>query len=290
MKSACLLLLIAISLQLNAQSFSRSIEKIKIDTASLNLKQLADSITGPGTDFHRARKILYWLSSNFDWLSTDYQTRTVNQIIARGGGNCFELARVYMDFIKAADIRYRSTAEINIHPVTPRRQASAADLVKQKGNRYSVFGLQHNDHRWVEIYNADNNSWEPADPSMGVIGLNDWLKARVWFGERKTIDTAITNEMIVPFAIFVTNSSGQPEESRSAYYLIDKFDQLYSHRLSGLPAWKDWVKAVNGLTSPAKNAFLGLENLHLHEDDIKRLAETYQLLKNGYFQKYRSNK
>jgi hypothetical protein len=270
------------------QPARRNTERIRIDTVNLSLKQLADSITGTGeNDFARARTLLYWLSSNFDWLATDYQNRTVNGIIARGGGNCFELAKVYVAMIKAAGLRYRSVAEINLHPVTPDRQERAAAMVKERGNNYSVFGLQHNDHRWVEIYNATNNSWEPADPSMGVIGVNDWLKARVWFGERKTIDTAISNQMIVPFAIFVTGSNNMPEESRTAYYLIDRFDALYSHRLSALPEWNAWAKAVNALTEPAKNAFLGKENLHIHQQEIAKLADSYERLRQAYLAKYR---
>jgi len=288
MKKLCIVLFVFAGLKgFSQQPSQRNVQRIKIDTANLNLKHFSDSITGTkGNDFTRARTLLYWLSSNFDWLATDYQNRTVKDIIARGGGNCFELAKVYMDMIDAAGIRYRSIAEINIHPVTPRRQVNAAAMVKQNGNSASVFGLQHNDHRWVEIYNAEKNSWEPADPSMGVIGLNDWLKARVWFGERKTIDTAISNEMIVPFAIFITGSNKQPDESRSAYYLIDKFNELYGNRLSKLPEWNSWTKAVNNLTDPAKNAFLGKENLHLHQADISKLAEIYQALKKSYQAKY----
>lgn len=286
MKNCFTFLLAFIAFQLTAQPSQRNTEKIKIDTTVLNLKNFADSIGGSGNDFERARTILYWLSSNFNWLATDYKTRTVNQIIDRGGGNCFELAKVYMAIIRVSGIRFRSTTEINIHPITPRRQNTAAEMVKQRGNRSSVFGLQHNDHRWVEIFNATNNTWEPADPSMGVIGLGDWLKARVWFGERKTIDTAITNEMIVPFAIFVTGSNNMPDESRSRYYLVDKFDKLYKNRLSALPGWNNWVEAVNGLDNPAKNAFLGQENLHLHQDAISRLAEAYQSLKKAYISKY----
>lgn len=286
MRITCILLFVLTVQLLSAQPAQRNAARITIDTASLNLKNFADSIGGTGNDFTRARTVLYWLSSNFDWLATDYKTRTVNEIIARNGGNCFELAKVYIAMIKAAGIRYRSTMEINIHPITPRRQATAADLVKQKGNRYSVFGQRHNDHRWVEIYNAGNDTWEPADPSMGVIGLHDWLKARVWFGERKTIDTAITNSMIVPFAIFVTGSNNAPEESRSTYYLIDKFNELYGNRLSGLPEWSKWVQAVNGLTLPARNAFLGQENLHLYQEKIEELAVVYEQLKGSYRLKY----
>lgn len=288
MKQFIPVFLLMMSLQSQAQPLSgRNQVRSKIDTTGIDLKRISDSITGTAAgDFERARTLLYWLSSNFDWLSTDYKTRTVNEIIARGGGNCFELAKIYIAMIKAAGIRYRSVCEINVHPITPRRQASAAQLVKEKGNSYSVFGLQHNDHRWVEIYDEKRKSWEPADPATGVIGLTDWLKARVWFGERKTIDTAISNEMIVPFAIFVTGNDKLPVESRSAYYLIDKFDELYGGRLSSLPQWADWTNAVKNLADPSRNAFLGKENLHLYQEVIRRLADTYQALKKSYQARY----
>lgn len=290
MRKRVLIFLCLISLQSFAQQpLQRNVTKVKIDTTNLNLKRLTDSITGTtASDFNRARTLLYWLSSNFDWLATDYQSRTVNGIIARGGGNCFELAKVYVAMIGAAGIRYRGMTEINIHPVTPRRQATATAMVKEKGNSASVFGLQHNDHRWVEIYNTEKNNWEPADPATGVIGLDDWMKARVWFGERRTIDTSVSNEMIVPFAIFTTAANKMPEESRTQYYLVDQFNKLYDNKLSALPQWKDWVAAINELTDPAKNAFLGKENLLLHEASIKKVADAYDALKKAYLAKYHS--
>jgi hypothetical protein len=206
--------------------------------------------------------------------------------MARNGGNCFELAKVYAAIIKEAGIRYRGIAEINIHPVSERRQGSAASLVAQKGNSYSVFGLQHNDHRWLEVYDKKNNRWEPADPATGVIGLTDWLKARVWFGERKTIDTAISNEMIVPFAIFITDDNKAPVESRTAWYLIESFNALYNGKLAALPEWTEWKEAVNRLEKPAMNAFSGKENLHAYQPDIEKLAGIYQRLKESYQLKF----
>jgi hypothetical protein len=283
-----LLSVISITFCFARQPLQRNEQLQKIDTTGLDLEIFARKITGEEPDdYEKAKKILSWLSGNFEWKATDYKTRTVKEIIARNGGNCFELAKVYMALIREAGITYRSMAEINIHPLTPRRQTTAADMVKQKGNTYSVFGLQHNDHRWVEIYDKKNDQWQPADPSMGVIGVTDWLKARVWFGERKTIDTAITNQMIVPFAIFIAPEKNAPADSRSAYYLIDKFNELYGGKLSGLPEWKEWSAAVNSLTVPAKNAFWGKENLHSYQDKISKLAETYERLKQSYLRKYR---
>ncbi len=261
----------------------------KVDTVNLNLVDFAKKITGNETDdFEKAKKILFWLSSNLEWKPTDYVSRTINQIFARNGGNCFELAKVYMAVIKAAGISYRGTAEIMIYPSEASRFANAAEKIRQNGFKSSVFGLQHNDHRWVEIYNPKTNDWEPADPTMAVIGTDDWLRARMSFGERITIDTANSNEMINSVALFVTDNKYEPTESRTKHYLIDRFDIFYKGRLSELATWKDWVEAVNALTEPCKNAFMGKENLHLYQDKRANVARAYQQLKQSYLEKYRN--
>ena len=48
-------------------------------------------------------------------------------------------------------------------------------MVTQRGMSYSVFGLQHNDHVWLEVWDDATKSWFPADAAYGVVGLNDVL-------------------------------------------------------------------------------------------------------------------
>lgn len=254
-----------------------------IDTAKVDLKQFAASIVSDAsTDYQRAERLLKWLSVNFKWLSTDYQTRTVKEIIVRKGGNCFELATVYMSLIKTLGIRYRQVAEINIQPRSERRQRSAENLVTAKGYTYSVFGEQHNDHRWVEIYDEAGGTWIPADPSVGVIGLAPWLKSRVWFGDRWAIDTSITNDMIIPFAIFVTDSAHRIIEDRTNYYLLTSFDRLYHGELSTLPSWSTWKACISGIREQCKGAFEGKVNLHQYRKEIAVIASTYERLRSEY--------
>lgn len=256
------------------------------DTSQIDLKKFAASIvTDAGTDFQRAEKLLHWLSRNFKWLSTDYQKRTVKQIIVRKGGNCFELATVYMSLIKTLGLKYRQIAEINIQPRSERRQESAEGLVVARGYAYSVFGEQHNDHRWVEIYDETGSTWIPADPSVGVIGLAPWLKSRVWFGDRWAIDTSITNNMIVPFAIFVTDGGNKIVEDRTNYYLVTGLDQLYGGELSTLPSWSAWKSGIAGLGDRCKGAFEGKVNLHQYRENIAAVASTYERLRSEYEKK-----
>jgi hypothetical protein len=208
----------------------------------------------------------------------------VQEIIARKGGNCFELATVYMALLKELNINYRPIAEVNIQKPDEDRGRRAAQMVKEKGNKVSVFGRQHNDHRWIEVYDDHAKEWVPADPTMNIIGFDQWLKARAWFGERHTINDEFSSEMIVPFGIFVVSKDDKTKmgENRTTYYLVDRLDALYDHKLSGLPSWSKWVSALQALSKVAKNAFEGKENLQEYDARISTLASIYQDLRREY--------
>jgi transglutaminase superfamily protein len=258
------------------------------DTNKINTKVFAENIVaGINDNYEKAKALLGWLGNNFDWKATDYQQRTVKEIIARKGGNCFELATVYMSFLKELNINYRPIAEINIHKYDEQRGERAAQYVKESGNRMSVFGKQHNDHRWVEIYDDKTKEWVPADPTMNLIGFDQWLKARAWFGERHTINDEFSSDMIAPFAIFVVSrdNKSKMEENRTLLYMDTKLDALYDHQLSKLPSWNQWISGLQSLSAAAKRAFDGEENLHNYNDQIAQLAVTYQNLKQEYLSK-----
>lgn len=263
-------------------SHAQNVVSVPADTASLNTAHFASSIIAGTTDnYGKANQLLSWLSNNFEWKATDYKTRTVKEIIIRKGGNCFELANVYMALLKELGLTYRPIAEINIHKLTPERGETAAQKVKESGNRMSVFGRQHNDHRWVEIYDEKTGEWIPADPTMNIIGFDQWLKARAWFGERHTLNDEFSSDMIAPFAIFVVSRGNKfaMEENRTLYYMTTKLDALYNNKLSKLPSWNKWVEGITTLSAAAKNAFEGKENLHNYNDQIDALAKTYAALK-----------
>jgi hypothetical protein len=255
------------------------------DTAALNTKIFAEAIvSGINDNYERAKTLLSWLSNHFEWKATDYQQRTVKEIIVRKGGNCFELATVYMALLKELHIKYRPIAEINIHVYSEQRGQTASEKVKQSGNTMSVFGSQHNDHRWVEILDERANEWVPADPTMNIIGFDQWLKARAWFGERHTINDDFSKDMIAPFAIFVVNRDNKSlmEDNRTLYYMDTRLDALYDHQLSKLPSWSKWIAGLRTLSAAAKKAFEGEENLHNYNDQISELAHVYQNLKQEY--------
>jgi len=230
------------------------------------------------SELGRAQAIVKWLATRFEWKTTDYQKRTVAEIVERRGGNCNELAMVATAAMKALNIRLRSVHEINIYENDPDRGVRAAGIVKEKGLEFSVFGRHHNDHVWLELYDSKAKEWFPADPSSGLVGTDEWLKGRVWFGKRVTLNPR-TNDMVVPFAIFAMDEQGKYTINRTRHYLIDEFDKLYRGRLDKSPAWNDWVSGVTFLNDKAGGALTGTINLQDFESQIDSLATSYEKLK-----------
>ncbi len=245
------------------------------------IDRLALGIAGQGTPLERVQRLVDWTNHEFKWSATDYQQRTVDEIIARRNGNCAELSKVLIRLLTPTGIPYRWVAEINIHPYTPRRQETAEAKVKERGNRMSVFGLRHNDHRWLEI-EASPGEWVPADPSIGVVGASRWVAMRMGLGTRPqpTVKAVaeIVQEMKVPFVVIVPSTDTAPAVDRSHHYLVDEFNRYYGGKLSSLAAWPDWVRAIDELSPQAIGAFAGKLNLHEKTEGIAHVAETYELL------------
>jgi len=259
-------------------------QKPSVPASPEDIDALARQVAGEkGTSVERTQRLVTWMNTNFDWTATDYEQRTAEQIIARRGGNCAELSRVLARLLRPARVRYRWISEINIHPDSPRRQETAARMVQEKGPRFSVFGLRHNDHRWLEIYDEVSQHWVPADPSIGVVGIGPWIQFRMGLVKRPApavpAVASIVEQMIVPFAVMVRSECTSEVEDRSELYLIEEFNRAYDGRLASLPAWKDWTRGVRELAPLSAGAFQGTVNLHEHVEEIARLAEAYLALR-----------
>lgn len=269
-----LALLLCVPFSLGAQS----------SASRVDLKALADSVAPTGTTLERTRTLVHWVNDNFTWSSTDYEKRTPQEIVARRAGNCAELASVLRAFLDASGTTSRWIHEINVQPQpTPRRQNTAAAMVAQRGLSYSIFGLQHNDHMWLEVWDPASKTWFPADPAYGVVGIDEWLPARLAMANRPKPRVAavepIAADMLVPFVVTAGETrSGPFTDDRTDTYLIDGFDRLYGGRLPTLPAWSTWVQAVHSLSPHARAAFEGKENLHKYNEQIAKLKATYDEL------------
>jgi hypothetical protein len=237
--------------------------------------------TGAASDLERASRLTRWLATHFDWTATDYKKRTVEQILERRGGNCAELARVATAMFEDLGMRLRTVREINLHVESAERRESARLKIAELGNRASVFGRRHNDHVWIEIQDRATGEWFPADPSLGVVGDQEWLAARLAFGARETLDPA-SKDMVAPFVVYARDESGELIEDRTEHYVIEGFDALYGGRLSELPAWEEWRRVVGELDGKALAAFRGEANLHDSEALIDELAQVYERLRGQY--------
>jgi transglutaminase-like putative cysteine protease len=251
--------------------------------AQTDLKALATSITASAhTNTERVTAVIGWAHSHLDWLNTDYQKRTVQEILDRKGGNCAEDARVVIALLDELGIKNRRVQEINIQPDSPTREKNAEELIAKDGPSASVFGLRHNDHVWVEYWDEQHHEWAPADPTLSLVGYDQWVEARVGFGERITSDVIPSHDMIVPIAIFALapGPQGFTREYRAERYLVSGFAAV-NPAAARSPTWAQWKSELAAFQPKAKAAFEGAHNLHEDTDAIAALRATYQSLKTG---------
>jgi hypothetical protein len=249
--------------------------------ADTDLKALATDITANAhSNTERVSAVIAWAHSHLDWTYTDYQTRTVQQILDRKGGNCDEDARVVVALLDAIDVKNRRVKEINIQPESPRREKNAEARIAETGLAASVFGLRHNDHVWVEYWDEQHGEWAPADPTLSLVGYDQWIKARVGFGKRIDSNVLASRDMIVPIAIFAMTPgpNGPTLDDRGERYLVAGFASVVPAAARS-PAWTQWSSQVAAFQPKAKAAFLGAHNLHEDTAAIAALLATYQRLK-----------
>lgn len=250
--------------------------------AQTDMKTFAEEVTkGSASDVERTRAIVHWVIGHIGYEPTDYQTRTVAQIVERRGGNCDDMARVALAAMKELNIRTRRVHDVHIRTISAQRGDNARALVKKNGNQYSVFGTHHNDHVWLEVYDPSAKEWFPADPWTGLVGLDEWMAGRVGFSKRSGPSPDIA-DMIVPFAIFAADADGNFTINRTQHYLVDEFDREHHNKLHDLPPWKQWTALLGQLAGKAEGAFAGTTNLHDSAPQIDQLAATYEQLRSAY--------
>lgn len=268
-------------------SFGQAFE-IPADTAMLDIGKLTQHILpGPNAStFNKVSAVVTWTNAHFEWTYTDYKRRTVKETICRKGGNCNEQARVVSALLTEAGIKTRRISEINIQPESQRRQESAEQKIKEAGFRMSVFGFRHNDHVWIEYFDENLQRWEPADPTLNLVGLDAWVKARAGFGQRISHAILPSRDMLAPIAVFALQPDGTILENRTQHYLLEAFDQVHAHVLSACPAWSEWKSGILDLNPMCQQAFEGRVNLHDFSDKIKKVLEDYQSIRTWYIDRH----
>ncbi|HEV7783115.1 MAG TPA: hypothetical protein VGO58_17690, partial [Chitinophagaceae bacterium] len=136
----------------------------------------------------------------------------------------------------------------------------------------------------IEFFDEESRQWIPADPTLGLAGLENWIKSRIGFEPRVNHAIVASADMLVPIAVFALNPDGTIAENRSEYYLIESFNRVYKDQLVSLPSWKSWKEAVDFIQQKSRDAFEGKDNLHRYTDQIQQLKEIYEKLKEQYVQ------
>ena len=262
----------------------RSLEDTRVpaprDISQINMKQLSSKIIGKATSTtEKVTRIIDWANTNLKWVATDYRKRSAKEIISRGGGNCNEEAVVVLELLNAANVKTRKIREINMQPDSQQRDKDAKQLIQRNGNYYSVFGLCHNDHIWIEFFDDESRSWQPADPTLNLVGLDAWIKARLGFEKRITHKIIASQDMLFPFAIFSVDENNEATLDRTKSYVVDGFKEIYPNIDANKKYWGQWKRNIDQLSEKGYKAFNAELNLHAYYKDMKRLKQVYYNLK-----------
>ncbi len=249
--------------------------------AAIDLDALAKTATeGAHTPTEKVAAAVAWTHQHMTWNYTDYKKRTVEQIVEQKGGNCFEQTLVVQDILSRVGVKTRRIREINIQPPSERRRGNAAERVAATGLSASVFGYQHNDHVWIEYFDADLGQWQPADPTTNVIGIAQWEDVRMGFAPRGKADVVALEDMIATIGV-LAEVEGQPKtfENRSQYYLVDSFGK-YVRGAKTSSAWPQWTQTITAEQGHIEGAFKGEYNLGQDDDGpIENLRRAYETMK-----------
>lgn len=248
--------------------------------AAPDLAEIARTAAGPArTATARVEAVVDWTHRNLKWTATDYRSRSVAEILERGGGNCLEQADVVRALLGEIGIPTRRIREVNIQPQSADRARGSRELMGRMGLRASVFGFQHNDHVWIEYFDKASGEWLPADPTLNLIGRKAWSRARLGFGPRPVHEIIPSRDMLVPIAIFVeTGDPARPYLDRTRHYLIEAFAaEIAGARRN--PRWSSWEAQIGFLHRRVMAAFEGRHDLHRDDEAIDRLRRTYEAMR-----------
>lgn len=245
------------------------------------LEDVARDVMGRTEDPRsQCRQLIDWMYAEFEWSATDYQHRSLDEILARRAGNCAEQTRLLQGLLTAVHRDTRMMAEINIQAPQPERGARAVRMVADSGPSASVFGYRHNDHRWLEVRDESSESWFPADATLGVCGDAEWLAARMGFGVRPEA----AKDMIVPVMAFVMDASGHVYEDRTEHYILGLFADYVEKTVRAEALLDEWRAVVRELADGGKRAFAGAESFFPYDGQLEQALAVYRAIAAQYRQ------
>ena len=224
----------------------------------------------------KAAALVRWVHQHVVWMeSMAGPPRSVTRVLADGFGTCADLDHVLWELCETQRIPVRAITEVGLLPFNALRGAFAAREVLRRGGRASVNGSRHGEYRWLEV-GTEAGDWIPADPCLGVCGMDAWVRARLVRSGSEASSGCRDRVPLLPVALILVRDHGCA--GRSEPYLLSGWDAVYAGALRLLPGWAAWQQAVYGLEPIALGAFVGTANLHRHAGRLANAATAYRAL------------
>ena len=197
-------------------------------------RDLIGAIEAPD-DRSRARAIVMRVHERMRVLPSAFgfgMPKTLRAIVSARGGNCVSHAVLATVLLRANSIPTRLVVE-DVYTNVALIRAPAAFLP-------AAIGPTLNGHVWIEV--CVDGAWVPADAELGILGMVEWLSARLGHGVTvAALGLVVREHWKFPLRIRRLGPDGAPEEDVTGRYLIDgPFSALGP--AAGLPS--AWVEGV----------------------------------------------
>lgn len=174
------------------------------------INALVDELTKDAkSDEEGIKTIVNWIHNNFRSTFGNPKYKTLSQFFEKKRGNCYHHSALLVFMLTHKKIPARFVDEINYD--ANKFIGVFKEILGLIGD--APIGMNHNNHVWVEAY--FDNKWQPVDATYGVVGIEEWLEARL-----------LTNRGRFPLMIYAKEQNSLVQ--RSEYYLIEKFREVYN--------------------------------------------------------------
>ena len=228
--------------------------RVTASSATLTeLRQRAEQVAGGGTQAARAERIVRWVHENVAF--TPERHATLDALLRDRNGNCYDHASLVLAMLRQTGIRARYVRELNVEPPSEMRATSAREQMSV------LYGYEHNDHTWVEI--EAEGRWLPADSSLGLFGVREWLGARVLNG------AANEYGMITPFVLVAFDGDAPVDRTRA--YLQTSLAATFP-AVTRSAAWPQWQEDVTSFADGSVRIFGPRPEVALDPARVHRMA------------------
>lgn len=157
--------------------------------------------------------------------------KTLGEIVERGAGNCESHAVLATGALRQREFPTRLVAE-EVYTGPSLLRAAAALLAVPAGPTL-------NRHIWIET--RVGGDWVPADPELGLYGIDEWMRTRVLRGVwLEATGVRVREHWKFPLRLRRLDEDGAPSENVTERYLVDGLRAVIGHDTLPIP----WMNGV----------------------------------------------